>query len=126
MSCFCVWCSWCQMAREIKEHKNGCTFITTQPVAFQLQPPTMTTSNFSYTTNVMTGPQSPNQQSYNMTGPQSPNQQSYSPNQQSYVMTGPQSPNQQSYVMTSPQSSSMAEMQPGMMAGPPDMAGGLI
>ncbi|KAK6305425.1 hypothetical protein J4Q44_G00242050 [Coregonus suidteri] len=94
-SCFCVWCSWCQMAREIKEHKKSCTFITTQPVAFQMQPPTMTTSKVTYATN-----------------------------QQSYVMTGPQSPNQQSYVMTSPQSSSMAEMQPGMMAGPPGIAGG--
>ncbi|XP_045545976.1 uncharacterized protein [Salmo salar] len=121
VSCFCACCSWCQMAREIKEHKKGCTFITTQPVSIQVQPPTMTTSNVSYMTNqqgyVITGPQSPNQQSYVITGPQSPNQQSY-------VITGPQSPNQQSYVMTGPQSSSMAEMSPGMMGGPPNMARG--
>ncbi|XP_029625465.1 protein PLANT CADMIUM RESISTANCE 10 isoform X2 [Salmo trutta] len=95
VSCCCVWCSWCQMAREIKDHKKGCTFTTTQPVAIQVQPPAMTNSNVSYTTN-----------------------------QQSYIMTSPQSPNQQSYVMTSPQSSSMVEMYPGMMAGPPGIAGG--
>uniref|UniRef100_A0A673XJG4 Protein PLANT CADMIUM RESISTANCE 10-like n=1 Tax=Salmo trutta TaxID=8032 RepID=A0A673XJG4_SALTR len=105
VSCCCVWCSWCQMAREIKDHKKGCTFTTTQPVAIQVQPPAMTNSNVSYTTN---------QQSYIMTSPQSPNQKSY-------VMTGPQSPNQQSYIMTSPH---MVEMYPGMMAGPPGIAGG--
>ncbi|KAK6305426.1 hypothetical protein J4Q44_G00242060 [Coregonus suidteri] len=42
-SCFCACCSWCQMAREIKEHKKGCTFITTQPVAIQVQPQTCPT-----------------------------------------------------------------------------------
>uniref|UniRef100_A0A8L0DV67 Uncharacterized protein n=1 Tax=Oncorhynchus mykiss TaxID=8022 RepID=A0A8L0DV67_ONCMY len=51
VSCFCACCSWCQMAREITK-----------------QPPTMTNSNVTYTTN---------QQSYIMTGLQSPNQQSY-------------------------------------------------
>nr|XP_046174023.1 DNA-directed RNA polymerase II subunit RPB1-like [Oncorhynchus gorbuscha] len=149
-SCFCVWCSWCQMAREIKDHKKSCTFTTTQPVAIQVQPPTMTNSNVSYTTNqqsyTMTSPQSPNQQGYimtnsqgyTMTSPQSPNQQGYimtnqqgyimtspqSPNQQGYIMTSPQSPNQQGYIMTSPQSSSMVEKHPDMMAGPPGIAGG--
>uniref|UniRef100_A0A8C7LHR3 DNA-directed RNA polymerase II subunit 1-like n=1 Tax=Oncorhynchus kisutch TaxID=8019 RepID=A0A8C7LHR3_ONCKI len=104
-SCFCVWCSWCQMAREIKDHKKSCTFTTTQPVAIQVQPPTMTNSNVSYTTN---------QQSYTMTSPQSPNQQGY-------IMTNPQG-----YTMTSPhpQSSSMVEKHPDMMAGPPGIAGG--
>uniref|UniRef100_A0A8C7N7D9 Uncharacterized protein n=2 Tax=Oncorhynchus kisutch TaxID=8019 RepID=A0A8C7N7D9_ONCKI len=63
VSCFCACCSWCQMAREIKEHKKGCTFTTTQPVSIQVQPPTMTTSNVSYTTN---------QQSYTMTSPTVP------------------------------------------------------
>uniref|UniRef100_A0A8C7J0I0 Cornifelin n=1 Tax=Oncorhynchus kisutch TaxID=8019 RepID=A0A8C7J0I0_ONCKI len=86
VSCFCACCSWCQMAREIKEHKKGCTFTTTQPVSIQVQPPTMTTSNVSYTTN---------QQSYTMTSPQSPNQQGY-------IITGPQSPHQQGYVITGP------------------------
>ncbi|XP_071220313.1 uncharacterized protein ponzr10 isoform X1 [Salvelinus alpinus] len=95
VSCCCVWCSWCQMAREIKDHKKGCTFTTTQPVAIQVQPPTMTNSNVSYTTN-----------------------------QQSYTMTSPQSPNQQGYIITGPQSPSMVEMHPCMMAGPPGIAGG--
>uniref|UniRef100_A0A8C7V2V6 Uncharacterized protein n=2 Tax=Oncorhynchus mykiss TaxID=8022 RepID=A0A8C7V2V6_ONCMY len=136
VSCFCACCSWCQMAREIKEHKKSCTFTTTQPVSIQVQPPNMTTSNVSYTTNqqsyTMTSPQSPNQQGYVITGPQSPNQQSYvmtgpqSPNQQGYIMTGPQSPHQQGYVMTDPQSSSGVEMPPDMMAGPPDMVRGVI
>uniref|UniRef100_A0A8C8CNW4 Uncharacterized protein n=1 Tax=Oncorhynchus tshawytscha TaxID=74940 RepID=A0A8C8CNW4_ONCTS len=125
VSCFCACCSWCQMAREIKEHKKGCTFTTTQPVSIQVQPPTMTTSNVSYTTNqqsyTMTSPQSPNQQGYVITGPQSPNQQSYvmtgpqSPHQQGYVITGPQPPNQQSYVMTGPQS---PNQQGYIMTGP--------
>ncbi|XP_021446813.2 uncharacterized protein LOC110509919 isoform X1 [Oncorhynchus mykiss] len=115
-SCFCVWCSWCQMAREIKDHKKSCTFTTTQPVAIQVQPPTMTNSNVSYTTN---------QQSYTMTSPQSPNPQGYIiTNPQGYIMTSPQSPNQQGYIMTSPQSSSMVEKHPDMMAGPPGIAGG--
>uniref|UniRef100_A0A8C8EIB0 Cornifelin n=1 Tax=Oncorhynchus tshawytscha TaxID=74940 RepID=A0A8C8EIB0_ONCTS len=73
VSCFYACCLWCQMAREINKHKKGCTFTTTQPVAIHLQPPTMTNSNVSYTTN-----------------------------QQSYVITDPQFPNQQTYVITDP------------------------
>uniref|UniRef100_A0A8C8C182 Cornifelin n=1 Tax=Oncorhynchus tshawytscha TaxID=74940 RepID=A0A8C8C182_ONCTS len=115
-SCFCVWCSWCQMAREIKDHKKSCTFTTIQPVAIQVQPQTMTNSNVSYITN---------QQSYTMTSPQSPNPQGYiMTNPQGYIMTSPQFPNQQGYIMTSPQSSTMVEKHPDMMAGPPGIAGG--
>uniref|UniRef100_A0A3P8YAN3 Plac8 onzin related protein 10 n=1 Tax=Esox lucius TaxID=8010 RepID=A0A3P8YAN3_ESOLU len=44
-SCFCIWCSWCQMAREVKEHNKGCVYTNVQPMALQGQPSVITIEN---------------------------------------------------------------------------------